>query len=106
MTETKPARTAISGRIFPQFQWTAEEEAQRIAEDEEFYRRCKAIFDRVKPEFINTCYNWYMVVEPESGDYFVDRDEEVVMVKARNMHPGTVPLFFFKINETGISGSV
>jgi hypothetical protein len=47
-----------------------------------------------------------MVVEPDSGDYFIDSDEKVVMQKARQKHPGTVPLFFFQINETGVSGSV
>ena len=106
MTETKSVRVARRGRIFPEIQWTEEEKAKRYKADEEFYRRCKAIFDRELPHYILTHYGWYMVVEPDSGDYFIDRDEEVVMQKARTIHPGTVPLFFFRINETGLSGSV
>jgi hypothetical protein len=106
MTHTKPTRTARRGRIFPDIQWTEEEKAKRQAEDEEFHRRCQAFFDRVLPEYIETHYGWYMVVEPDSGDYFIDSDEKVVMQKARQKHPGTVPLFFFQINETGVSGSV
>jgi hypothetical protein len=106
MTNTKPTRTAPRGRIFPEIQWTEEEKAKRRAEGDEFHRRCKVIFDRVLPEYTEIHYGWYMVVEPDSGDYFIDRDEEVVMQKARQKYPGTIPLFFFRINETGISGSV
>ncbi len=106
MTKTKPIRTTRRGRIFPEIQWTEEEKAKRRAEDEEFHRLSKAIFDRVKQEHIETHYGWYMVVEPNSGDYFIDHSEDVVMQKARVMHPGTVPLFLFRINETGVSGSV
>ncbi len=106
MTNTKPTRTARRGRIFPEIQWTEEEKAKRRAEDKEFHQRCKAIFDRVLPEHIETHYGWYMVVEPNSGNYFIDHSEDVVMQKARAQHPGTVPLFLFRINETGVSGTV
>ncbi|WP_017740200.1 hypothetical protein [Scytonema hofmannii] len=106
ITSAKSIRTARRGRIFPEIQWTAEEKAKLKAEDEEFHRRCKVIFDLVKSNYIQTHYGWYMVVEPNSGDYFIDREEEVVMQTARQKHPGTVPLFFFQINETGVSGTV
>ena len=106
MTETKTTRTARRGRIFPEIQWTEEQFAKRRAEREDFYRRSKEIFDSVKPEYIDTHYGWYMVVEPDRGDYFVDRDEEAVMQQARVIHPGTVRLFLFRINETGASGNI
>lgn len=106
MTETKTTHTARRGRIFPEIQWTEEQFAKRRAEREDFYRRSKEIFDRVKPEYIDTHYGWYMVVEPDHGDYFVDPDEEAVMQQARVIHPGTVRLFLFRINETGASGNI
>jgi len=84
-----PAR----GRIFPEIQWTEEQKAKHKAEGEAFHRRCKAIFDRVQPELIETHYNWYMAVEPNSGDYFIDKDDIVVMNMARQKHPHA--LFFF-----------
>jgi hypothetical protein len=101
MTETETTRTARRGRIFPEIQWTEEQITKRRAEREDFYRRSKEIFDSVKPEYINTHYGSYMVVEPESGDYFVDHSEEAVMQQARVMHSDTVRLFLFRINETG-----
>lgn len=106
MTDTKTTRTVRRGRIFPEIQWTEEQFAKRRAERKDFYRRCKDIFDSVKREYIDTHYGWYMVVEPDSGDYFVDQDEEAVMQQARVMHPGTVRLFLFRVNETGVSGTI
>ncbi len=47
-----------------------------------------------------------MVVEPDSEDYFIDRHEELAMRMARQKHPGTIPLFLFRINETGVSGTI
>jgi hypothetical protein len=106
MTEAKYARANRRGRIFPQIQWTEEQKALRRAEDEEWNQRCKVIFSRIKPQYIETHYNWYMVVEPDSRDYFIDADEEVAMLLARQKHPGTIPLFLFRINETGVSGTI
>jgi hypothetical protein len=106
MTEVKSTRTVRRGRIFPQIQWTEEQKAKRQAEREEFHQRSQVIFDRIKPEYIQTHYNWYIVVEPESANYFIDRDEELAMQKARQKHPGTIPLFLFQINETGVSGTI
>lgn len=106
MTEAKSTRTVRRSRIFPSIQWSEEQKAQRRAEREKFHQRSQVIFERVKPEYIETHYNWYMVVEPDSGNYFVARDEEVVQQMARQKHPGTVPLFLFRINETGVSGTI
>ena len=57
MTETKPTRTAGRGRIFPEIQWTPEQKAQSRTEREEFRKRCQVIFDKVKPDLIQTHYN-------------------------------------------------
>ena len=48
MTRAKSTHTARRGRIFPEIQWTKEQKAQKRAEREEFFLRCKPIFDRVK----------------------------------------------------------
>lgn len=106
MTETKTTRSVRRGRIFPEIQWTEEQITIKRAERSDFYQRSKEIFDSVKREYIDTHYGWYMVVEPDSGDYFVDQDEEAVMQQVRVMHPGTVRLFLFRINETGVSGTI
>jgi hypothetical protein len=105
MTEAKPTRQVRRGRIFPEIQWTEEQKARREAEREIFYQRCKPIFDRLKMKYINTHYNWYMAVEPESEDYVIDKDEMTAINMSRQKHPNT-PVFIFRINETGIAGTI
>jgi hypothetical protein len=105
MTETKPTRIARRGRIFPEIQWTQEQQIQWKAEREAFYQRCQPIFERMKPELIKTHYNWYLAVEPDSGDYFIDRDELVVAQIAHQKYPNT-KLHVFRINETGTCGTI
>ncbi|MEM9926488.1 MAG: hypothetical protein AAF915_22500 [Cyanobacteria bacterium P01_D01_bin.50] len=105
MTINKSTPTARRGRIFPEIQWTEEQKAQREAKREAFYQRCKPIFDKVKSELIETHYNWYIAVEPDSGEYFIDKNLEVVSHQCRNKHPGKVH-HTFRINETGTCGTI
>ncbi|MEH1931147.1 hypothetical protein [Nostoc sp.] len=105
MTNPKPIRTVRRGRIFPDIQWSEEKKARWKAEQEAFYQRCKVIFDRVQPELIKSHHNWYVAVEPESGDYFTDKDELAAINKSRQCYPNA-PVFIFRINETGIAGTI
>ena len=105
MTETKPTRTARRGRIFPEIQWTDEQLAEWDAEHKEFRERCQPIFDKVKSELIGTHYNWFVAVEPDSGDYFVDKDSSVASRQCREKHPGKIP-HVFRINSTGVCGTI
>ena len=74
MTESTAKQPARRGRIFPERTLPPEELARRKAEDEVFYRRCRAIFERVRPDLIKEHYGWYIAVEPNSGDYLIDAD--------------------------------
>ncbi len=93
------------GRVFPERQLSPEEKARRQAEGEEFARRCQEIFERVKPELIKAHYDWFMVIEPESGDYFIDPDENVARQKASEKHRGKRRLIV-RVNETGACGKI
>jgi hypothetical protein len=103
--ETKPTQQARRGRIFPEIQWTEEQKAQRQAEREAFYQRCQPIFEQVKAELIATHHNWFVAVEPDSGDYFIDKKLEVVGHQCRQKHPDKIP-HIFRINETGACGTI
>ncbi|MEI1378000.1 hypothetical protein PQG02_08455 [Nostoc sp. UHCC 0926] len=105
MTDPKPTRTVRRGRIFPDIQWSEEKKAQWKAQQEAFSQHGKVIFDRVQPELIKTHHNWYLAVEPESGDYFTDTDELTAINKSRQQHPNA-SVFIFRINETGIAGTI
>lgn len=105
MTQLSSNSTPRRGRVFPERQLSSEEKARRQAESEEFNRRCQHIFERVKPEVIKDHYDWFMVIEPESGDYFIDPDETVARQKASEKHCGKKRLII-RINETGACGKI
>jgi hypothetical protein len=105
MTQLSSNKKARRGRIFPEYTIPPEELARRKAEREEFYQRCVKIFDGVCPELIEDHYNWFIVIEPNSGDYFIDIDEEVAAQKAGEQHPNT-RLGTFRLNKTGACGRI
>jgi len=105
VTEAKQIRVARRGRLFPEIQWSPEKIAQKKAEDSAIYQRCKAIFSRVQPELIKTHYNWFIAIAPERGEYFIERDEELATQMVHQKYPKAIP-FLFKINETGVSGTI
>lgn len=105
MSQQERDRTPRRGRVFPERQLSAEEKARRMAEDEEFYQRCRVIFDRVRPELIKEHYDWFIVIEPDSGDYFIDPDEHFARVKAAEKYPHKMRLIM-RLNETGACGRI
>ncbi len=106
MTETIPQKPARRrGRIFPEIVIPPEELARHRSEGEAFSRRCRAIFDRLLPELIDQYYGWYIAIEPDSGDYFIEEDQEVASLKARQKHPNVIH-HMFGINETGATGTI
>ena len=105
MTIAKSTPATRRGRIFPEIQWTEQQKAQKRTEREEFYQRCKPIFDKVQPELIKTHYNWYVAIEPDSGEYFLDQDDLVVAQIAHQKYPNA-KLHVFRINETGVCGTI
>lgn len=105
MTQPIQRGTPRRGRIFPEIQWTEEEKARRKAESEAFYHRCRAIFERVRPELIGEHYGWYIAIEPDSEEYFIDPDGETAHLKARHAHPDSIHCLF-RLNETGACGTI
>ncbi|OUL33058.1 hypothetical protein BV372_17935 [Nostoc sp. T09] len=105
MTETKHNHIVRQGRLFPEIQWTEEQKTQWRRTLEEHYQRCKIIFERLQPELLKTHYKWFMAVEAESGDYFIDQNEEIVTQMCLQKYPNAIP-FIFVINETGVAGRI
>ncbi|MDH6060189.1 hypothetical protein NWP17_07020 [Chrysosporum bergii ANA360D] len=93
------------GRVFPEIQWTEEQKAQDRARRKAFSDRCWVIFERLKPEILDKYYGWYIAIEPDSGDYFIDQDKEVVSKMAREKYPHLIH-HIYGINETGVSGRI
>jgi len=105
MTQLSSNRTPRRGRVFPEIKLSPEEKARRKAEDKIFYERCRVIFDTVKPELIKDHYDWFIVIEPESGDYIINADEDTCRQKAREKFSDTMRMMM-RINETGTCGRI
>ena len=105
MTQLSDKRTPRRGRLFPERTIPPEELAKRKAEREARYQRCRRVFERVRPNLIEEHYNWFIIIEPNSGDYFIDADEEAAVQNARQKHPSS-RLGVFRLNETGACGRI
>ncbi|GAA6623120.1 hypothetical protein [Scytonema sp. NUACC26] len=105
MTQLSSNRTPRRGRIFPERQLSPEEIARRKEEDEVFAKRCRLVFDRVQPELIKNHYDWFIIIEPISGDYFIAPDETVARKRAGEKHPDKLRLIM-RLNETGTCGRI
>lgn len=104
MVKTKISRKVGQGRIFPEIQWSEEQKAEWKIKREAFYQRCKPIFEQVKIELIETHYNWYIAVEPESQEYCLAENELDAIALSRKKYPN-LPFYLFQINQTGVSGA-
>ena len=73
MTQLHDNRQPRRGRIFPEYTIPPQELARRETERDVFYQRCYTIFERVRPQLIKDHYNWFIIIEPDSSDCFVER---------------------------------
>ncbi|NJK68331.1 MAG: hypothetical protein HC941_19000 [Microcoleus sp. SU_5_3] len=104
MTQTTSC-SGRRGRLFPEFTIPPEELARRTTEKEARRQRYREVFARVSLELIDEHYNWFMVIEPNSGDYFIDPNEEIAVQKAREKYPQGM-IGIHRINETGACGTL
>ncbi len=87
MAQSTPGRVVRRGRVFLEIQWTDEQKAQDRARRKAFSERCWVIFERLKSEILDKYYGWYIAIEPDSGDYFIDQDQEVASKMAKEKYP-------------------
>jgi hypothetical protein len=105
MTKITSERKVYRGRLFPEIQWTEDQKNLYISELETHHQRCRVVFEKLQPELIKSHYNWFMAVDSESGDYFLNQDEEAVTQMCLQKYPNAIP-FIFVINETGVAGRI
>lgn len=100
MTSINSKSKLRRGRIFPEHHPSPEELQRRKTKDKIFAERCRVIFDCVQPDLIQDRYDCFIIIKPDSGDYFIDSDEHIARNKAHEKHPEKKCLIM-RINETG-----
>lgn len=73
MTQISDNRPVRLSRRFAERQLSPEEKAQQEAELKEIERQAEEIFEQIKPALIKDCSDWFVAIEPYSGDYFISR---------------------------------
>lgn len=66
-----------------------------------FIKRSRLIYDALHPELIKDYAGWYITIEPDSGDYFLDANKAVAQQKARQKHPERL-ICTFQLRETKV----
>jgi len=107
MTSLPQKNQLRRGRIFPEHTIPPKELARRRTKRNELNQRCRVIFERIRPELIEQYYNWFIAIEPNSGDYLIDPKLEGVIAEGRKRYlSNDVKLAIFRLNETGACGSI
>jgi len=103
-------KTDKSNKFFPrklnrQHTFSQKEIEQEQTKLKTFRERCQPIFEMLKPQFIETHYNWYLAIEPDSGEYFLAENDLEAGEYCRQKYPNAIP-FVFRLNETGVCGTI
>ncbi len=53
-----------------------------------YVARARAIYDSLLDELNGNYPSWYVAIEPDSGDYFLNTDKNLAQQSARQKHPG------------------
>ncbi|MUG94560.1 hypothetical protein F7734_20135 [Scytonema sp. UIC 10036] len=65
-----------------------------------YVARARVICDNHKSELSDRYPGWYVAIEPDSGDYFLDANKEVAQNQARAKHPSRL-ICTFQLNIVG-----
>ncbi len=107
MTQLPQKHQVRRGRIFPELKIPPEELAKRQAKREELGRRCRHIFEEIRPQLIDQYYNWFIAIDPDNCNYLLDPKLEGLVKKIRCHYPdGEVKLTAFRLNESGACGRI
>jgi len=84
------------GRVLP-----PKEIARRKAARAEFGDRCRAVFEKLRPQLREQYYNWFIAVDPDCDEYLIDPSLEGLVGKIRARYQeGLVKLTTYRLNET------
>ncbi len=82
-----------------------EELHHRREQSQALSMRCYAVFERLREELIETHYNWFIAIDPESENYLIDPTLPGLTQQIRHSYSDTdVKLTIFRLNDTGTCG--
>jgi hypothetical protein len=95
----------VRGRILPPSPIDPEVVQHEQEKQHALALRCRPSFERLRPSLIETHYNWYIAIDPESENYLLDKTLIGIMQQIENTYSGDeVKLTIFRLNNTGTCG--
>jgi hypothetical protein len=85
-----------------------EEQQKRRQLRDDLAARCRVIFERVRPSLIETHYNWYIAIDPDTEEYIIDSTFDGITKKVVNAYgySNEPKLTMFRLNDTGSCGKI
>ncbi|GAA6619737.1 hypothetical protein [Scytonema sp. NUACC26] len=105
MTEISSKKKFQQRRTLPGHKLSLGEKLKLPAESEAFYQRCYVIFEKLRPELMSQHYNWFLSIEPDTGDYIIAPNRDNLLLQSCQKYPHKRS-FIFRLNETGVCGII
>lgn len=107
MTHLSEKRQVRRGRILRENTIPPEELARRKAERTQLGLRCRAIFERLRPQLIDEYYNYFIAIEPDSEEYLIAPQLQGLIEKIREIYGDRdIKMTAFRLNERGTCGLI
>jgi hypothetical protein len=103
MTQLSQPRRTLPRKFIP-----LEELARIQQQRDSLAARCRIVFGRIRPNLIETYYNWHIAIDPDTEQYLIDPTlkgitEKIVEVYGYSNEP---KLTIFCLNDTGSCGRI
>lgn len=95
-------------RNLPRKLISPEEQEKRQQLRSDLAARCRIIFERLRPNLIETHYNWYIAIDPDTEEYIIDPTFDGITKKVTITYgySSEPKLTMFRLNETGSCGRI
>jgi hypothetical protein len=102
MTQVSQPRRS---RILPPSAIAPEELHRRREQKRALALRCRPLFERWRSVLMETHYNWFIAIDPDSEQYLLDPTLKGITQQIRDAYSGNeVKLTIFRLNDTGTCG--
>ncbi|MBD2210060.1 hypothetical protein H6G27_09230 [Nostoc linckia FACHB-104] len=93
-------------RILPPSPIVPEQKRHQREQRDALAAKCREIFERLRPQLLETNYNWHIAIDPETEEYLLDLTLKGITQKIRDTYSNTnqVKVTIFRLNDTGTCG--
>ena len=84
---------------------SSQTQRKQDSESEMLYQRARKFFNQLRPQLINQYFNWYIAINPDTGEYLVEQEYLKLFERLRQQKEKG-KMVIFRLNETGVCGRI